>query len=98
MPYAHPYVLCLKGDGYGKGYVWGDGEGEFDNKKRSFRRGFNLGDTVTVAVNMETGLVTWIVNGKELTNYTMNSVKNRSIKWVPYLDFGSTGDKVEIIE
>ena len=49
-------------------------------------RGFEERDKVTVIVKIETGEVTWLINGQERQRYKMEKIKNKSIEWVPYKD------------
>ena len=61
-------------------------------------RGFEERDKVTVIVKIETGEVTWLINGQERQRYKMEKIKNKSIEWVPYIRMFVVGTKVEIME
>ena len=69
-----------------------------ENMHEKMGGGFKEGEKVTVQVNMETGEVVWTVNEKKEADYKWKKLKNTSINWVPYLDMGSGGDIVEMID
>ena len=84
----HPRILFYNGN---SAKVYGDGKGIL--KKEGF--GFGEGDTVGLRVDMETGEVEWTVNGVRQVAYTMESVKDGRVKWVPMLRMYEKGDVVE---
>ena len=80
---------------YGQGWVHGDGKLEY---MKEGARQYKAGDKVTVTVNLETGQVTWLLNGQEGISHRMERLKNKSIRWVPMIAMRSKGDIVEILE
>ena len=55
------------------------------------------GDTITISVALEKGLIEWNIvgeNTKEYLKYETDKLKNKEIKWVPYLHMGDENDQV----
>ena len=51
--------------------------------------------TVGVKVNLQTGEVSWTVNGQRQATYTMAKIKDDKIRWVPYICMYDNGDAIE---
>ena len=60
--------------------------------------GFKQGDTVTVSADMETGKVTWKVNGTIKASHKTDKLKRKKIKWVPYIWMWNEGDQIEWLD
>lgn len=68
-----------------------------DNPKnyKSQSDGFKEGDTVTVAVELDRGLVEWRVNGDRSAQVFCENLRNRCFSFVPYIEMYEKSDAVK---
>lgn len=83
-------IYFVNTGGYRIGSDW------IDNQKQT--KGFKVGQKVKVVVNFGLGVIQWKVNESVRLKLKCDSLKDNSIKWVPYLWFNSSGDCIEICD
>ena len=59
--------------------------------------GISEGDVVKVKTNTEKGTITWEVNGVVQAEHQTKKMKDKKIKWVPYVELYYSGDCVEFL-
>ena len=87
VSWDHAHILFY----YGLGSVYGDAKSWI----KSEGSGYKAGDTVGVKANLQTGEVTWTVNGDKQATHTMAKIKDGNIRWVPYIKMYNNGDAIE---
>ena len=63
------------------GYLVGDGKGYFENTNIEPKEG----STVLMSVSILKGEIYWEIDGKKTESYFMDRLKDKSIKWVPFI-------------
>jgi len=51
-----------------------------------------------IYVNLELGLIAWVVNGEIRANYITPKIVDHNIDWVPLVIFNHVDDAIEIFE
>ena len=67
-------------------------ESGLSNNYRSQGSGFKDGDTITVVVELDRGIIEWRINGTIEARTLCNFVRNRNYTFVPYIEMYEKGD------
>ena len=76
------------------GNIYGDGKGWIKETKIKPKEG----STVLMSVSILKGEIYWEIDGKKTESYFMDRLKDKSIKWVPFIKMYCTGDEVVWME
>ena len=71
-----------------------------EGKKGAIKKegcGISEGDVVKVKTDMKMGTIAWEVNGVEQVVHKTKKLKDKTIKWVPYVELYYSGDCVEFL-
>ena len=77
------------------GWIYGDGK--WDALIRTNIKP-KEGGTVLMSVSILKGEIYWEIDGKKTESYFMDRLKDKSIKWVPYILMYCIGDEVVWME
>ncbi len=56
-----------------------------------------MGEYVTVTVNTEQSQIIFTVDGQIRCTYVSDKIKDRTIKWVPFIGLGYNDDSIKIV-
>ena len=56
-----------------------------------------MGECVTVTVNTEQSQIIFTVDGQIQCNYVDDKIKDRTIKWVPYIYLWDKDESIKIV-